>query len=184
MADRRVAVFRRHAARALCAAAVFAALLAPRAARASEVVDVLPLTDRVIMVHFNDGKAIHHLDGHPRTDEQVIVNPLDTASASKAASYQIVSSDDPSYASPRQPVDVGRKSTATETLPKRKVRTPCFIGSIAGHVKISDAGRLRPLAGGCRAFPVALESISLQYKEGFPSFPTHPQNPFGSSFWT
>ena len=87
-----------------------AVLLIVQSVRASEIADVLPLTDRVVMLHFNDGYVIHHKDGQPRVDEKVVVNPLDTAAASRAASYQIVSADDPAYAAARQPADVGRKS--------------------------------------------------------------------------
>jgi endoglucanase len=87
-----------------------AVLLIAQAARASEVVDVLPLTDRIVMVHFNDGYVIHHKDGHPRSDEQVVVTPLDTAAASRPGSYAITSPDDPAYAAAQQPKEVGRKS--------------------------------------------------------------------------
>ena len=90
------------------------ALLAAQAARASEIVDVLPLTDRIVMLHFNDGHVIHHKDGQARSDEKVVVDPLDTAAASRPETYEIVSADDPAYAAARRPADVGRKSKGTD----------------------------------------------------------------------
>ncbi len=32
-------------------------------AQASELLEVLPLTDQIIMLHFNDGRVIHHQRG-------------------------------------------------------------------------------------------------------------------------
>jgi len=95
-------------------AVLCAAVLVVQAARASEIVDVLPLTDRIVMLHFDDGYVIHHERGHARSDEKVVVDPLDTAAASRAASYEIVSADDPAYAAARHPVEVGRKSKGTD----------------------------------------------------------------------
>jgi endoglucanase len=96
------------------AAILWLAVLAGGVCRASEVVDVLPLTDRIVMLHFDDGYVIHHKRGQARSDEQVIVDPLDVEAASRADSYQIVSTDDAAYGQPRNPVDVGRKSKGTD----------------------------------------------------------------------
>jgi len=79
-----------------------------------ELVDVLPLTDRVLMLHFDEGHVVHHKRGMARSDEQVIVSPLDTAAASRPGSYRVSSSDDPAYARPLLPDHVGRKSKGTD----------------------------------------------------------------------
>jgi hypothetical protein len=88
------------------------ALVSP--ARASDVVEVLPLTDKVIVVHWSDGRIVHHTRGKPRSDETVITSPLDTAAASKPGAYTICSKDDPAYGTPRPPTDVGRKTKGTD----------------------------------------------------------------------
>ncbi|KPK64620.1 MAG: hypothetical protein AMK73_04575, partial [Planctomycetes bacterium SM23_32] len=93
---------------------LLAVLLAPPAARASELVDVLPLTDRIVMLHFDDGYVVHHQRGQARSDEKVIADALDTAAASLADSYQVLSADDAAYAEPRPPVTVRRKSKGTD----------------------------------------------------------------------
>lgn len=99
------AVHRSVLATALCfSASVFA----------SELLDVLPLTDRIVMLHFDDGHVVHHQRGHSRSDEIVVCSPLDTNAASLATSYSVVSSDDASYRTRRHPVQVGRKSKGTD----------------------------------------------------------------------
>jgi endoglucanase len=85
-----------------------------RAAYASEVVEVLPLTDRVLLLHFDDGYVVHHQRGAPRSDEKVFVSPLDTSAASRAESYRIASPDDAAYSQPQCPTAVGRKSKGTD----------------------------------------------------------------------
>lgn len=82
--------------------------------RASEVVEVLPLTRQVLMLHFDDGYVVHHQRGAARSDEQVFVNPLDTTAASQPENYRITSPDDPAYSTPQHPVTVGRKSKGTD----------------------------------------------------------------------
>jgi endoglucanase len=95
------------------ALAIACALLSQVGA-ASEVIEVRPLTDRIVMLHINDGHVVHHTRGRPRADEKIVAEPLDTQLASQARSYSIASADDPAYRDPRQPIDVGRKSKGTD----------------------------------------------------------------------
>ena len=81
---------------------------------APALVDVLPLTDHIIMLHFDEGHVIHHKRGMARADEQVIIHPLDTSAASRPESYSIRSPDDPAYATARTPASVARKSKGTD----------------------------------------------------------------------
>ncbi|MCW5941399.1 MAG: glycoside hydrolase family 9 protein [Fimbriimonadaceae bacterium] len=81
---------------------------------ASDVVEVSPLTDRVLLIHFDDGYVVHHGKGQKRSDEKVVVDLLDTVAASRAGTYTIVSSDDPAYRTPVAPVGVARKSKGTD----------------------------------------------------------------------
>ncbi len=67
-------------------AAGFIVLMASLAS-ASDLVEVQPLTDRIVMLHFNDGYVQHHQRGQPRGEEKVFVDPLDMAAASRAESY-------------------------------------------------------------------------------------------------
>ncbi|HWH69255.1 MAG TPA: cellulase N-terminal Ig-like domain-containing protein, partial [Candidatus Sulfotelmatobacter sp.] len=81
---------------------------------AAELLEALPLTDRIVMLHFNEGHVIHHQRGQSRSEEKVVVSPLDTTSASRTPSYSIRSPDDARYAQPRSPEQVGRKSKGTD----------------------------------------------------------------------
>jgi endoglucanase len=83
-------------------------------ASASELLEVMPLTSGIVMLHFKDGHVIHHQRGQSRSDEKVVVDPLDTAAASKVSSYSISSPDDGRYAQRRSPEHVGRKTNGTD----------------------------------------------------------------------
>lgn len=80
----------------------------------SELVAVQPLTERILMLHFDDGHVQHHLRGEPRTVEKVVVDPLDVLAASRPESYAVTSPDDPAYRERRSPSSVGRKSKGTD----------------------------------------------------------------------
>jgi endoglucanase len=98
-------------------AAVLAAgivILGTTLATASELVEVQPLTDRILMLHFNDGYVQHHQRGQPRSDEKVFVDPLDVDAASRATSYAVASPDDPAYREAKSPSAVHRKSKGTD----------------------------------------------------------------------
>jgi len=81
---------------------------------ASELVDLQPLTERVLMLHFNDGHVQHHRRGEPRSAEKVFTDPLDVVAAARAESYTVTSADDPAYRQKRVPLSVGRKSKGTD----------------------------------------------------------------------
>jgi hypothetical protein len=93
---------------------LFLALLFPDRAHAVELVEVLPLTDRILMLHFDEGHVIHHQRGQSRSDEKVIISPLDIVAASKVSSYSLHSPDDERYSKSETPVQVGRKSKGTD----------------------------------------------------------------------
>jgi len=93
-------------------ASVLLALWMHSDATASELVEVQPLTERILMLHFNDGHVQHHLRGEPRSAEKVFTDPLDVVAAARAESYTVTSADDPAYRQKRLPLSVGRKSKA------------------------------------------------------------------------
>ena len=94
--------------------AAFIALAPIVAANASDLIDVLPLTDRVILLHFDDGYVMHHKAGEPRSKETVVSDPLDTARAAKPESYRVSSTGDATYKTAKSPVSVGRKTKGTD----------------------------------------------------------------------
>jgi hypothetical protein len=83
-------------------------------ASASELVDLQPLTERILMLHFNDGHVQHHQRGEPRSAEKVFTDPLDVVAASRPESYSATSTDDPAYREKQSPLGVGRKSKGTD----------------------------------------------------------------------
>jgi endoglucanase len=80
----------------------------------SDLIEVGPLTDRILLLHFKDGYVIHHKRGEARSHETVVTDPLDTRAATDPSSYRVSSNEDPSYVQFQQPTTVGRKSKGTD----------------------------------------------------------------------
>lgn len=81
--------------------------------KASDLIEVLPLTNRILMLHFDDGYAVYHQKGQARSNERVIVEPLNTSEAVKPLNYLLQSADDSGYESGLHPTEVGRKTKGT-----------------------------------------------------------------------
>jgi len=77
-------------------------------------VEVIPLTNHILIVHVDEGYVIHPARGKKRSDAEVVIEPLDTGRAQKASAYRITSANDPAYTTGRSPVDVGRKTKGTD----------------------------------------------------------------------
>jgi hypothetical protein len=74
--------------------------------------EALPLTDRIIMVHVNEGHVIHHVKGKKRDEgERAVVTPLDAAAVSRPEAWTVTSPGDPAGIRPEK---VGRKSKGTD----------------------------------------------------------------------
>lgn len=77
---------------------------------ASDWTETLPLTDRILMLHFDDG-YIQHYGYHQSSSACVTYNfPLDISKAMQTGVYTISSSDDSNFSGGIQPASVGRKS--------------------------------------------------------------------------
>jgi endoglucanase len=81
---------------------------------ASDITEVVPLSNRVLLVHFDDGYAIHHKRGELRTNESIVDNPLNVVNASRITSYFLSSTSDVFYTTARRPDSIGRKTKPTE----------------------------------------------------------------------
>jgi endoglucanase len=100
---------------------------------ASDLTEILPLTDKIIMLRFDDG-YIKHYNYHQTGEACVTYNyPLDTTLAADPASYIIYSPDDPAYFSPNTPTFVGRKSKGHDFS-----RKCLWTGSICDNDYISE----------------------------------------------
>jgi endoglucanase len=81
---------------------------------AADIVSVQPLTESILMVHFDEGHIEYHQRGEPRTADKVVISPLDIKLATNPAHYSLSSSDDPAYKTKKSPKATGRKSKGTE----------------------------------------------------------------------
>ncbi|MDD6210436.1 MAG: fibronectin type III domain-containing protein [Bacteroidales bacterium] len=77
---------------------------------ASDIVEVLPLTDQIVMLHFNDGYVTHHKLGESRSSDVLHSNPLNLDGALQTSAYQLISMNDGNYSQLRNPVKIGRKT--------------------------------------------------------------------------
>ena len=84
-------------------------------APAFDLVEALPLTERIVMVHIKEGHALHHQRGQQRTDrESVVLAPLDVAAASAMEAWTVAAAGDPAFAAGVHPLRIGRKSKGTD----------------------------------------------------------------------
>jgi endoglucanase len=83
-------------------------------ASATDVVDVKPLTARILVIHFDDGYVAHHKRGQERTHEFVFADLLNLSSARSSSSYKVISSNDANFFGGKAPLEVGFKSKPTE----------------------------------------------------------------------
>lgn len=83
-------------------------------AAASDLIRISPVTDKILVLYFDDGHIEYGLASQ-KLDSNIVYNhPLNTEIATKLSSYSITSEDDPDFQSPVSPVAIGRKSKGIE----------------------------------------------------------------------
>lgn len=103
-------------------------LMAGAPCPAADLIQVLPVTDSILMLQFDEG----HLDYQGKDENRydhigVYASLLDTTAATAAGSYQLQSPDDPAYSNPQQPVAIGRKSKGAEFNNIYQPAEPAFL---------------------------------------------------------
>jgi endoglucanase len=93
---------------------LFVLLVLISTASAYDLVEALPLTERVVLVHVDEGHVLHHTKGQKRSEESVVLTQLDVAAASAQTTWTITAANDPAFASGMKPTRVGRKSKGTD----------------------------------------------------------------------
>ena len=81
---------------------------------ASDIVEAVALTNRIILVHFDDGKVKQHTAGESIFSGVLTDNPLNLVNAMNKMNYQFQSFEDVNYAIAKNPDSLGRKTKATE----------------------------------------------------------------------
>lgn len=95
----------------LACAAVLCAADAPRP---FDLIEALPLTERIAMVHMVEGHAVHHRLGQKRGESHVELTPLDVVAAAKPESWTVRCAGDPAFAAGVRPERIGRKSKGVD----------------------------------------------------------------------
>ncbi|HEX8236388.1 MAG TPA: glycoside hydrolase family 9 protein [Abditibacteriaceae bacterium] len=75
-----------------------------------KLVEMSPVSDRILMLTLVDGQAFHETRGNGGADGRVISTPLNLEKAAQPVSYAITSVDDAAYKASLHPQKVGRKS--------------------------------------------------------------------------
>ena len=81
--------------------------------KAQDLERATPITNSIVMLHFDEGFVIHHKLGDKRENETLVHTPLNVGSATNLSSYSIISTDDPNYSSGKPPIDLSQKSKGT-----------------------------------------------------------------------
>lgn len=101
---------RRETRRAAGIALAAALWCATGPAPGSDLISAEALTDRVILLHFDDGKVEYHGYHQADGDDRTVSDPLSVEAAGRASSYVVRSIADPAFELGVQPESVGRKS--------------------------------------------------------------------------
>ncbi|WP_169513365.1 carbohydrate-binding protein [Flexithrix dorotheae] len=87
-------------------------IMIPAVSFAADLVGVTPITNKILMLHFDEGYANY---GPNLSTTQLFKYELDVVNAQMAANYTIISANDPNYSTPLNPIgSVGRKSKGTD----------------------------------------------------------------------
>jgi hypothetical protein len=79
-----------------------------------DLAEALPLSERIVMVHLDDGHVVHHGKGQKRSAERVVATPVDVAAATPPAAWTVTCAGDPAFAAGIHPERIGRKSKGTD----------------------------------------------------------------------
>ena len=77
---------------------------------ASDLIEISPVTDQILMLHFDDGYVEHHGPGEDGNSDAVFKKAFSIRKGENHESYTITSPDDANYTDARHPERIGRKS--------------------------------------------------------------------------
>lgn len=76
----------------------------------SDIADVMPITNKIVRLHFKDGAIEYKIGADSKLSETIYNFPIDTQKACYLKSYRISSIDDFDYSGGLNPIKIGRKS--------------------------------------------------------------------------
>ena len=63
--------------------------------KASDIIEIVPITNKIIALHFDDGYTVYHKKGELRSNEYVVAEPLNFGQAKINSIYSLNSLTDP-----------------------------------------------------------------------------------------
>lgn len=83
--------------------------------QAADLISVLPITNKILAVHFDEGHIDYWGVGQDRYDgNKVYYSKLILNNAAKAMNYSVISEDDANFSEAQTPVHIGRKSKGVD----------------------------------------------------------------------
>lgn len=76
-------------------------------ASASDITEVLPVTNRILRVYIVDGHIDSYGPGETYNDNVAYINATDIAKATTLSNYTVTSTDDPYYTLAKNPINLG-----------------------------------------------------------------------------
>jgi Glycosyl hydrolase family 9/Secretion system C-terminal sorting domain/Cellulase N-terminal ig-like domain/Carbohydrate binding module (family 6) len=113
--------------------ALFLMLLQFNDALASDFIEVLPVTNKILVVYIKDGHIDSYGQGQSASDNVTYINATNIGNIKVLSNYQISSTDDASYSTAKSPVYVGRKSKATDYNNENYTLNNVIIPYVSGH---------------------------------------------------
>jgi endoglucanase len=80
----------------------------------SLTLEMFPVTSNILMLHLDEGYVDYAELGEPLNGDIVIKSPLDTITSMSQNTYTLYSANDPNFDIPNHPMDVFRKSKASD----------------------------------------------------------------------
>ncbi|MEH0152617.1 Ig-like domain-containing protein [Limibacter armeniacum] len=89
-------------------------VIASLPAWASDLVNVMPVTDKILMVYLEDGHIDYYGSGQGISNNVTYYSPTVISEATKLSNYLLSSPDDSNYSTAKSPINLGRKSKGIE----------------------------------------------------------------------
>lgn len=130
--------------------------------RGAEVVDISPVTDRILLVKFSEGTIEPSVFNNTTEDPVFHYSLLDVKRAGNPANYRISSAGDPAFGNGVHPVNTGRKSKGrhfSKDLHVFRKGKPSYLSEHSLYLQLPS-----PLVSG-RSYTLALDGLATNGKQ-------------------
>ena len=124
----------------------------------SDLVEVQVATNRILVLHFDDGYVEHYGLGGSGNDDVLHKIPLSVSKCAKVETFTLLSADDPNFAEESHPSEIGRKSKGKDFTQNWGIGLP-FISEHWIYLRLPQ-----PLQNGC-SYTIKLDRLAQNTNE-------------------